>query len=141
MAYTLKKTFRFESAHRLAKNYPGKCKNIHGHSWNGNVEVTFEKLGQYDMAMDFSILKVFLKKLEDNLDHKLWLWELDEDFVQMANFHNMEIVTFESNPTSEVVAKYIWQQACAYLITNKIGFESVAVTVDETCTSSCRYSE
>ena len=40
--YTLTKAFRFESAHRLAKGYEGKCANIHGHSWNGELTVEID---------------------------------------------------------------------------------------------------
>lgn len=54
--YSLSKNFRFESAHRLGKGYEGKCRNIHGHSWNGSIKVKVKDLDQYDFGIDFGLL-------------------------------------------------------------------------------------
>ena len=71
--YTLTKKFRFESAHRLAKGYKGKCANIHGHSWNGHITVEVRGLDKYGMAYDYTKLKEFTQKIEKQLDHSILL--------------------------------------------------------------------
>ena len=55
----------FDAAHFL-RNYEGKCKNLHGHTWT--VEIWIEKKLEpgKDMLMDF----VELKKMIDELDHQ-----------------------------------------------------------------------
>ena len=63
--FTLSKTFRFEAAHRIAKGYEGKCKHIHGHSWNGSITVSCSKVDRFGMGVDFGVIKQFLKQIED----------------------------------------------------------------------------
>ncbi len=139
--YTLEKKFRFESAHRLAKNYEGKCSSIHGHSWNGKVTVCMERLNFQGMAVDFSVLGEFTKQLDKEYDHKLFLFEEDTDYVQMMEVvQTTKVVLFTDNPTSEVLARTIYGKLHTFLTERDIAFDYISVTVDETCTSSCTFN-
>ena len=69
------KIFSFEYAHYLP-DYPGKCKNLHGH--RGILKVTVSgppKDAQDDypgMIVDFSILKkIVVREVIDKFDHNL----------------------------------------------------------------------
>ena len=68
------KIFRFDAAHFLPY-CDGKCKNMHGHSWGLEVEVTglVSKLGcDEGMVVDFAILKSFVNEVViQHLDHRL----------------------------------------------------------------------
>ena len=68
------KIFRFDAAHFLP-NYDGKCKNMHGHTWLLEVEVTgpVSKLGHDEgMVVDFATLKGFVNEaVIQHLDHHL----------------------------------------------------------------------
>ena len=141
MEYTLKKKFRFEAAHRLAKGYVGKCSNIHGHSWNGELEVTTNKVDDKGLAVDFSVLKGFLKMIEERFDHKLILWEGDAPFV-MAMDGMTDVETVYANPTSETLAQLIYREFAWWVESHQeYGIISFKVHIAETCTCCCTYTE
>ncbi|NEP85649.1 MAG: 6-carboxytetrahydropterin synthase QueD [Okeania sp. SIO2C2] len=116
------KEFRFEASHQLP-NHDGKCARLHGHSWRGVIYVSGNELvnsgGKQGMIMDYGDIKKHLKPLlYDYLDH-----------------YHLNETTGLVNPTSEAIAKWIYEQ-----LENKIP-GLVAVRIDETCTSKCIYSK
>lgn len=91
--YTLCVQSEFSAAHHLM-DYPGACKRIHGHNWKVKVAISKPELDDLGMVMDLMALKKELDKCLDPFDH------------QMIN----EIPPFDKlNPTSENLAKYIFQ--------------------------------
>ncbi|MDH6100805.1 6-carboxytetrahydropterin synthase QueD [Anabaenopsis sp. FSS-46] len=115
------KEFRFEAAHKLP-NHDGKCARLHGHSWRGVVYVSGNKLIDSDckqgMIMDYADISKYIKPLLENyLDH----YYLNES-------------TGLNNPTSEAIAKWIYEQLKPQIP------GLVAIRIDETCTSQCIYS-
>jgi|AVFP01.1.fsa_nt_gi 6-pyruvoyltetrahydropterin/6-carboxytetrahydropterin synthase len=138
MAFRLSKKFRFEAAHRLALNYCGKCANIHGHSWNGLLQVSGPELDEFSFLIDFADIKVFTKAQEDKYDHKLLVQEKDSDLIALCEKQHWAIEIFADNPTSETLAKTIYDEAVAYFA--KWPELSVDfVKIEETCTSECIY--
>lgn len=111
------KEFRFEAAHRLPNVPDGhKCARLHGHSFVVELHargVIEEHSGWF---MDFADLKAAWQPLHDTLDH------------QFLN----EIPGLE-NPTSELLARYIWRRVQPTLP------QLSSVVVRETCTSGCIY--
>lgn len=126
--FTLTKEFRFEAAHRLP-HHDGKCARLHGHSWKMRVVLQGGVLHQHNskagMLTDFGDISSKVKPLvEDCLDH-----------------HHLNDTTGLQNPTSEELARWIFNQLEKKL-EYRAGFVHVflkAIEVDETCTSSCRY--
>jgi 6-pyruvoyltetrahydropterin/6-carboxytetrahydropterin synthase len=120
MKITLKKEFTFEAAHMLP-NHDGKCRRLHGHSWRMRVVVEGEKTELFGpkagMLMDYAEISRTVKPIvEDYLDHHYL-----NDSLRMEN------------PTSEAIAAWLY-----HLIKQHISL-LVAIEVDETCTSFCRY--
>jgi 6-pyruvoyltetrahydropterin/6-carboxytetrahydropterin synthase len=87
------KTFEFEAAHYLPK-HEGLCKNLHGHSYRLEIEVSGEPVvngdnPEYGMVMDFGALKSIVKEaIIKFLDHtvlndKLEIYPTAENLVQM----------------------------------------------------------
>lgn len=118
--YTLTKDFAFEAAHFLP-SHDGKCKRLHGHSWKLRVVVAGNTLygggPKAGMLMDYYDIGQVVKPLvESKLDH----WCLNE-------------TTGLENPTSENLAEWIYGQLRPLLR------ELVAVEINETCTSACRF--
>ncbi|MDD5065586.1 MAG: 6-carboxytetrahydropterin synthase QueD [bacterium] len=82
----------FSSAHNL-QGYKGKCENLHGHNWKVEVVIGCRKLNAIGMAVDFKILKKYLKSVLDLLDHK----------------YLNEIPYFrKKNPSAENIAEFIY---------------------------------
>ena len=88
------KEFTFESAHRLPFVPEGhKCGRLHGHSFKVAIHLSGDIDPATGWIRDFSEIKAIFKPLYEQLDH---------------NYLN-DIPGLE-NPTSEVLAKWIWQQ-------------------------------
>jgi 6-pyruvoyltetrahydropterin/6-carboxytetrahydropterin synthase len=102
------KIFRFEMAHALW-NYNGKCRNIHGHSYELFVTVQgIPKQTKGDpedgMLMDFGHLKKLIQNnVIDLFDHAFVISEHSPQAKDFSNmqipFENVMIVPFQ--PTSE----------------------------------------
>jgi 6-pyruvoyltetrahydropterin/6-carboxytetrahydropterin synthase len=131
--YTIKKTFRFEAAHRLVDGYQGKCTNIHGHSWEVTFEASSKVLNRFGMVMDFGSLKCMKDWIDKYLDHAMIVKDTD---VKMSKFlHNQGFKDFimNTNPTSENIAKLLFDVAETHSI------PITRVTVGETCTCEASY--
>jgi 6-pyruvoyltetrahydropterin/6-carboxytetrahydropterin synthase len=111
------KEFTFEAAHRLP-NVPEehKCARLHGHSYRVEVRVGGEVGGESGWVVDFADLGAAFKPLLAQLDH-----------------YYLNDVPGLENPTSEVLAVWIWERLEAALPGLK------EVVVRETCTSGCSY--
>ena len=59
---------KFSSAHYL-ENYKGKCEKMHGHTFVVEVKFKVDKLDKSGIAIDFTILKTYLKAIMP--DHKV----------------------------------------------------------------------
>jgi 6-pyruvoyltetrahydropterin/6-carboxytetrahydropterin synthase len=100
-------------AHRL--QLPGKCQNIHGHSWICTLEV-FGDPDEHGIIIDFHVLKDYFKMwLDNNFDHRLMLWEKDpwlmslKDRTQSIGLYPPGLIIEPWDPTTENVAKFIGQ--------------------------------
>jgi len=117
MKIALSKTFQIEAAHRLPLLPKGhKCERMHGHSFK--IEVCVEgvcdpKLG---WLMDYADIGAAFQPLFDQLDHRC-----------------LNDVTGLDNPTSEMLAKWVWDRLKPSLPL------LTAVTVAETCTAHAEY--
>lgn len=134
--YTLTKDFRFEAAHRLGKGYEGKCKNIHGHSWNGKISIKKGALDKFDMAIDFTDMKRITKSIEDFFDHTLMVYKEDEELISLCKKQKWAIIVMDANPTCEALAKMIHDNICKE---HHVHSPDLSVTINETCTTSCTY--
>lgn len=113
----------FASAHQL-RGYKGKCEKLHGHNWKVQVSVTAERLNELDLALDFHDLKRIANEVVSPLDHA---------------FLNDIFPFTEKNPSSENIAKWIYES-----MKKKINDDNIrisAVTVWESDTASASYYE
>lgn len=117
MRTRLERTFRFEAAHFLPKVGPGhKCARMHGHSYQIDVIVEGELDADKGWLLDFGDLDAAVMPLIDALDHRV----LNE-------------IEGLSNPTSELLAVYLWQKLRPALP------PLVELIVAETPSSRCVY--
>jgi 6-pyruvoyltetrahydropterin/6-carboxytetrahydropterin synthase len=107
----------FEAAHRLPNVPDGhKCARLHGHSFRIRIVVRGPVDPHTGWLMDFSEIKAAWAPLDAQLDH----------------YYLNDIAGLE-NPTSEVLAKWIWDRLVVSLPALS------AIQVHETCTSGCVY--
>lgn len=132
--FQVTKEINFCYGHRL-RDYPKKCKNIHGH--NGLVEITLAspKLDYRGMVVDFEDIKEAVQSwIMSELDHKLLLRK-DDPLIPVLSDMNEPFMVMEDNPTAENIAKLIFDY------TRSKGFSVVSVRLWETPTSVAVYTE
>ena len=118
MFVRLSKTFRFEAAHDLPTFPPDhKCRRLHGHSFRFDVIVEGEVDPAKGYLIDYGDIKAAAGPLVKRLDH----YYLNE-------------IEGLSNPTSEVLAKWIFDRLKPVLP------QLSSIIVHEMCTSTCEYS-
>ncbi|MBU3958680.1 MAG: 6-carboxytetrahydropterin synthase QueD [Candidatus Omnitrophica bacterium] len=115
--YSIKVEADFSAAHNL-RGYRGKCEELHGHNWKVAAVARKDNLDKIGMVLDFHYLKRELNKILERLDHKY--------LNRLAYFKKV-------NPTSENIAKYIYE----HLQSEVSSIQSV--TVWENNTSSVTY--
>ena len=135
--YTNSKEFKFDSAHRLALGYVGKCSSLHGHSWLCTVFVKGETLDEYGMAIDFGDIKKAYKAWEIMLDHATFLHASDQELINVLLEMDTTLFVFEENPTSEVIARMLWIALSTALPKH---CQLDRILINETCTSSCEFT-
>ena len=111
------KEFGFEAAHRLP-NLPAdhKCARLHGHSFRVEVHVHGPVDPEQGWVMDFADVKHAFRPLYEQLDH-----------------HYLNEIEGLENPTSENLARWIWERLEGALP------GLCRIVVRETCTAGCIY--
>ena len=92
----VRRCFWFEAAHSLP-HHPGKCRDLHGHSYELVVTIEGEVDAHSGMVIDFSDLKrVVSDRVVQVLDHK-------------------NVNDFIDNPTAENMTIWIWDRLAGEL--------------------------
>ena len=112
MGWTVRCHATFEAAHHLV-DYAGGPEPVHGHSWKIEVALGVERLGAYDLSVDFVPTEAFVKDLA-------------------ARLHNRDLNTVSpfdrKNASAENVALWVADEiAGAGFLTGGIGLEEVTV--------------
>src|SRR5262245_3185231 len=111
------RAFTLEAAHRLPNVPAGhKCSRLHGHSFRIELHVRGPVDAHSGWVMDFADVRAAFQPTYDQLAH-----------------HYLNEIPGLENPTSENLARWIWQQMKPRLPL------LVKVVVHETCTSGCVY--
>ena len=109
--------FTFEAAHRLP-NLPAehKCSRLHGHSFRVALTISGDLDEDRGWVMDFADVEAAFQPVLRTLDH-----------------HYLNEVPGLENPTSEIIARWIWRKL-------KPGLPGLSrVKLWETCESQCVY--
>lgn len=117
MFVTLSRTFRFEAARRLphiAPDHP--CARVHGHGFVVELELAGETDPVVGWLVDYDEIAAAWKAVAPSLDHRY-----------------LNDVPGLENPTSEHLARWIWQALCPTLP------QLVAVAISETPDTRCIY--
>ena len=121
------RVFQVEAAHFLPNVPEGhKCARLHGHSFRIEVHVSGPVGEQDGWVMDFADLRRIFQPLFDQLDH-----------------HCLNEIEGLENPTSENLAKWIWQRLIVDFQGGGPGEANQKklskIVVQETCNAGCIY--
>ena len=120
----------FSAGHAL-RHYEGKCERMHGHNFAVELTVEGSQLAAgTEMLLDFKVLKKGLRAVLDALDHRL--------LNETPPFDRI-------NPSSENLARHIWQGMQAHLAAHDDPQAQLvrlhSVTVSEKGAQSATYLE
>ncbi len=102
----------FSAAHYL-KGYEGDCSRLHGHNWIIEVFVKCKELNEIGIGLDFRDIKASVKSVISDIDH----------------YNLNELPAFKGiNPTSENIAKYLYQRLSEKLNTDVVKISKVKVS-------------
>jgi 6-pyruvoyltetrahydropterin/6-carboxytetrahydropterin synthase len=104
-------TMDFSAAHSLPR-HPGKCKNLHGHTYKVEIVVEGEKKEDTECVADFAEVKAQVEEVLDLLDHK----------------HLNEIIDY---PTSENIALFLKQHLATTLAQSNLGVSLYSIKLWE----------
>jgi 6-pyruvoyltetrahydropterin/6-carboxytetrahydropterin synthase len=114
---------RFSAAHSL-RGYQGDCAGIHGHNWTVEVFVRCRELDEIGIGIDFRDVKQAVGDVLVGLDH----------------FNLNEHPAFkEINPTSENIARFLYNELNKKLNSDKVKVSRVMVS--ETPNTGASYWE
>ncbi len=110
----------FSAAHQL-RGYKGSCERLHGHNWKVQVYILAERLNEIDIAIDFHELKKLTEEVIAPLDH---------------GFLNDIFPFTEKNPSSENIAKWIYDSLSKRLEGGDVTLSAVSVWESETASAT-----
>ncbi len=114
--FELKIVTQFAAAHRL-RNFQGKCEQLHGHNWKVEVCIRASQLDPIGLVRDFGEMKAITHEVVNGLDHH-YLNELNP-------FQ-------EENPSSEHIARYLFEQIGRLVNDDRVLVSRVSVWESDT---------
>jgi 6-pyruvoyltetrahydropterin/6-carboxytetrahydropterin synthase len=147
----------FAAAHFIT--FPGhRCETLHGHNYRTRVVVEGELDPEAHYVLDFSELKQLMKRLTDEIDHKVLL-PLQNPKIQVREegesvavavggkakyvFPRMDCALLPiANTTVELLAQYLAGRVCRELAASgAVRLRAIEVEVEENVGQSATYRE
>lgn len=134
----IRRRFQFDAAHMLS-NYTGKCANLHGHTYTGEVCISAKVVEETGMVLDYNEIKEVINTFDHALlisgdsergpaENALRLWAIK---------HDMKFADIGYKCTAENIAKLI-----AKMIANRLNRKcNVQVWLHETPDSTAMWEE
>ncbi len=118
--FELKILSQFAAAHQL-REFEGKCENLHGHNWKVEVFVTGNHLEKNGLLLDFKQIKKATEEVLDVLDHQF--------------LNDLEVFS-TVNPSSENIARYIFESLALKLCSEQVRVSKVTAWESDTACAS-----
>jgi 6-pyruvoyltetrahydropterin/6-carboxytetrahydropterin synthase len=126
----ISKQYHWEMGHRLPF-HKGLCKNIHGHSYKMNVEIT-GGLDKNGMVIDFFDLNKIVKPIIEKYDHAFLCWKDDKKVLDFLTKNKMKKVVVEYHSTVEnICSDFLDKITNDLLIIKGHKFEELTVKIYE----------
>jgi 6-pyruvoyltetrahydropterin/6-carboxytetrahydropterin synthase len=118
--FELKIITHFSAAHRL-ENFYGKCEALHGHNWKVEVYLQGDRLDEAGLVKDFGVVKARTREVLQELDHTY--------LNELPGFR-------QQNPSSENLARYLYDRLAAALNNDSVRVSRVSVWESDTSCAS-----
>ena len=102
------KEFKWEMGHRLPF-HPGKCKNLHGHTYKMIVELEGD-LDSNGMLIDYYDVHKIIFPIIDELDHAFMVYEKDHELIEGLKKLNSNFVVVPYQATAENICFYFLEK-------------------------------
>lgn len=102
----------FSAAHRLIKDYVGKCRSLHGHNYRAFLTFSTDTLDHNGFVTDFSeVKKVCNSWVDDHWDHAILICSEDTPLLEFAQQNDQKHYIFPNgdNTTVEVLSHHLFQ--------------------------------
>ena len=108
--FQVTRVIHFCYGHRLLQ-YEGKCRHLHGHNGQVEIELTKPSLDARGMVVDFDEIKRTIQTwIDATLDHKMLLRKEDPAVPALQQLGE-PLHLMNDNPTAEQIAKLIFEYA------------------------------
>lgn len=141
--YEIEIRHNFETAHRLShRKSPTKCRSIHGHSWWVTATLKAEELDEFGMVLEFGAFKrAWRQFLDEKIDHHLVLSEGDPFIAAIRDVEpESRILVLPADPTTEVLAKWVFDETELILHRLKPGVRLAKIHVQETAVNAASFN-
>ena len=112
--FTITKQLKnFSAAHRLTKNYQGRCKHLHGHNYALDASFSAKSLNKYDFVIDFDDIKEhFDQWVQTHWDHVTIVSESDKPLIEFLEKEqqNYFLIPGDKNTTAECLSEFLYHQ-------------------------------
>lgn len=107
---TIQKSYHFHAAHRN-HNIPGKCRNLHGHTYHVEVEVLLPSQDEAGVTILFADIDKVIEPIIKGYDHTLLIDVNDPLYAHLQSFTEELALSVINGPTSaENVAMALFRQ-------------------------------
>lgn len=141
--FQVRKEFTWDASHRLV-GHKGKCASVHGHTYRAIVTVQASTLDELGVGIDFGDFSPLGEWIQENWDHAMLLNSSDMMVPMLSIPHEgkkaSKTYLFSSNPTAEVMAQILFEEAERLLPNLRHGLQVKSVEIFETPKSSVLYS-
>jgi len=100
--------FQFDAAHRLM-HHKGKCKNLHGHTYRGEIEFVGKINPETEMVQDFNDMKALVTAQIQPFDHAVILNNTDYELIKAVKDLGLKCFSCNGEPTVENLAERIYR--------------------------------
>lgn len=112
--FTIRKTFKFEAAHRLTTSFSRKCQQVHGHSYKLELFLQTDELNEDGMVIDFGRVKQLFQDKLELWDHRIVLQRGDlvsRKLMEVVadGYPCIGLIIVDFNPTAENMAKFFYE--------------------------------
>lgn len=102
----------FAAAHRLIRNYQGKCANLHGHNYEIYAGLKNDKLNSAGFVIDFDQIKdLFNNWVMANIDHSVLIDPQDQELTAFVETYKQKhfVMPRDKSTTVENIAEVLFE--------------------------------